>query len=186
MLMPNALSVTNATPAPPNPQLQQQSSGNALAPGPAPQAMGTAPGDAPGQQSAAPPPPPPSHQQTVAALRHFTEIERELTQILKNPDLGKANLRSEIIDGATGLVSRGILSASDAVQQLGTVPDVLFQQKQWVQKHFTQTVQAQTSILAQHAQGFAGQQVPTDPSDPDNHMNVISSLLSQYKGASPQ
>lgn len=177
--MGNALSSGMETPNAPNPQPRaSQSGGNALAM--APPASGTgpqAPGGAPQQ-----PPPPPSHQQTVAALRHFDAIERELMTLLANPDVGKTSMKSEIIDGTTRLVSAGILTPATAVTQLGTVPERPFDQKRWLEIHLQQTIQAADMVLGYHAQAFAGQEMDSSAPSPDNHGRMIAGLASQYQG----
>ena len=60
----------------------------------------------------------------------------ELSTLLKNPDLGKADLKSSIIDGTTKLVAERIIPPNDAVTQLATVPDRPFQQREWIQNHY--------------------------------------------------
>ena len=172
--MGNALSM----PAPPDIGDQANVGGNAL---------GGAPASAPGQgasptQGAAPPAPPPapSHQQTVAALRHFDAVERELTPLLKNPDLGKTNMRAAIIDSMTSLVSNGIMTAPQAVNQLADLPNDPFQQKKWLMQHFATTANAQQSVLAHHQAAFAGQNVDETPPDPDDHVETIQGLKAHY------
>lgn len=163
----NALSSMGGAPPAPNPQ--PDSGGNALA----------SQGPSGGAQAA--PPPPPTHQQTVAALRHFSAIEGELTHILSDPDVGTADMKSKIIDGTTKLVASGILTPASAVGELGTVPDRPFDQKIWLMKHFQQTVQAQSLVLAHHQIG--GPTAPNDePYNPDNHHSIMAGLMGQYRG----
>ena len=128
-------------------------------------------------------PPPPSHQQTVAALRHFDAIEKELTGLLKSPDCGKADIRSEIIDATTALVSKGFMTPADAVSQLSTVPDRPFDQKKWLENHLQQTIQGADVVLAHHGAAFGGQNVDMTPPNPDKHLNTMAGLASQYKGS---
>lgn len=179
--MPNALMSLGGPPPAPNPLPQSMPQGGMpMAAGGPPTASGNPmmPGGAPQQA----PPPPPNHQQTVAALRHFSAIERELTTLLTDPDLGKADMRSKIIDGAASLVSKGIMSAAQAVMQLGTVPDRPFEQKQWVMKNFAQTIQAQTAVAAHYQAGAQNTPMPSEPINPDNHLSDMSGLRSQYQG----
>ena len=171
--MPNALSALGGPPPAPNPQPEGQPSGgmmgNALA--------------APGQQQAPMgPPPAPSHQQTVAALRHFAALERELTTLLKDPDLGKADLKSKIIDGTTGLVAGGYLTPAAAVTELGTVPERPFDQKKWLEQHFAQTIAAANQVLAHHQAAFPGGAPNEGAPSMDNHHDLMQGLASQYQG----
>lgn len=133
------------------------------------------------------PPAPPTHQQVVGAMRHFDAIEKELSALLSDPDVGKADLKSKIIDGTTKLVANRILSPSQAVMQLGTVPERPFDQKQWLQTHLAQTVQAATMILAHHAVGAqqaeaSGQPMDTSPPSPDGHIDAMAGLAQNYRG----
>ena len=183
--MPNALMNLGGPPAAPNPLPQSMPQGGMpMGAGGPPTASGNPmmPGAAPQQ---APPPPPPNHQQTLAALRHFSAIERELTTLLTDPDLGKADMKSKIIDGATSLVADGIVTPAQAVAQLGTVPERPFEQKQWIMKNFSQVVQAQTAVVAQHQAGFANTPMPPpgQVGNPDNHLSDVAGLMAQYNGA---
>lgn len=178
--MANALSDIGGPPPAPDPNAQAlQQAPNALQA----QQVQQMPQGAPGTQAPqgqAQQPPPPSHQQTVAALRHFQAIERELSGLLKDPQLGKADMKSQFIDGATKLVAQGIMSPAEAVSQLGTVPERPFDQKKWVEQHFATTLQAMNSILQHHVAGFAGMPMSDDHGSPDNHSDVIAGLTKQY------
>ncbi len=180
--MGSALNSVGGPPPAPNPT-PQATQPSAMSMAASPMAPG-APSSAPSQQQPAPqPPPPPSHAQTVAALRHFTAIETETKKLLKNPDCGKSNMHSAIIDGMTSLVARGIMTAPEAVKQLGQVPDKPFDQKKWLENAFAQAVQGQTAILALHQHGVMNG-MPNDQTSPspDDHQQHISGLMSQFKG----
>jgi hypothetical protein len=194
--MPSALSANLMPPPAPNPDPQGGGGGGPLsgpalagmgAPGPS-QAGAGAPGAGPG---AAPTPggvmpPPPGRAQTVAALRHFSIIENEVKKLLADPECGKSDLRSEVIDGMTGLVSTGITTAADAVRELSNFPDKPFDQKQWLEAHLSQAVQASNAVLQHHRMAFAGQDMPeNDAYDPDNHAGTMDALTKQYQGAQP-
>ena len=137
---------------------------------------------APGPQPQAAPPPPPNHQQTVAALRHFDAIEKELTLLLKDPSVGRSDMKSEIIDGMTKLVASGFMTPATAITQLATVPERPFDQKKWLETHLMQTIQAANGVLTHHAAGFAGQDVDTSAPNNDNHLGTMNGILGQYKG----
>ena len=165
--MQNALSGMDG--APPAPVQQPQQGGNAV--------QGQGPAPAQGQFPA------PSHQQTVAALKQFDAIEQELTALLSDPDVGKSDLKSKIIDGTTRLVAMGILTPAAAVTQLGTVPEKPFEQRAWLEQHLIQTVVVANHLLEAHAQGFQGQE-PDNMAGPssDGHLDTIAGLMGQYKG----
>ena len=181
--MASALSSVGGPPPAPNPT-PQATQPSPMATALSPMAPG-APGSPTGQQAQPKPPlAPPSHAQTVAALRHFTAIEGEATKLLKNPDCGKSDLRSAIIDSVTRLVSKGITTPADAVKELGNVPDTPFQQKKWLEGVFSQATQAQTAMLALHQHGVMSG-MPNDQTapSPDDHQAHMSGLMSQFKAA---
>jgi hypothetical protein len=167
--MANALSsAIGGTPPAPNPSPL----GNQM-----PQTMGA---QGPGSQQS--PPPPPNHQQTVVALRHFDAIEKELTVLLKDPGLGRADMKSEIIDGVTKLVAGGFLTPAAAITELATVPERPFDQKKWLESHLAQTVQAADGVLGHHGAAFAGQDVDMTPPNNASHLSTMNGLAAQYKG----
>lgn len=137
-----------------------------------------------GPQPGSPQIPTPSHQQTVAALRHFQAIMSELRGLLKHPDLGKSDLKSEIIDGATKLVAKQIISPAQAVAQLSQVPDRPFDQRTWLAQQYTQAEQARDLVLDHHRMGNPAQGDENSPpvSGPENHMSDMAGLMGHYQG----
>src|SRR6185312_10275426 len=107
--------LSSGLPPLPNPEQAQQSSPN---------------------PAALTPPPAPTHGQAVATLRHTHAILDQLQVLLKNPDLGRADLRSQIIDGMTKLVSERIMAPDVAVAQLAKVPDKPLDQRKWAEQLF--------------------------------------------------
>lgn len=161
-------------PPAPRPQDMQPSGGaNALAP-----SMGGQAGPQQGGQRL----PAPSHGETVAALRHFDAIAKEMRGLLHDPSVGRSNMKSKIIDAVTKLVTNRIIPAGTAVEQLGTVPEAPFQQKQWLTNHYEQSLQAMGSVLDHHGNAFRG--VPEEAIDknssPDGHMDMMSGLGEHY------
>lgn len=180
--MANPLQSALQPPPAPNPQPQDPMQGapvNALAPGSGPQQ-----GAPPQQQQQQQPqqPPAPSHAQTVATLRHLHAISQELEALASDPDLGKADIKSKVIDGATKLVGMRILSPSQAVAELGEFPTQPFQQKQWVAKQLSQAQQGMNFVLDHHRAAHAGiKDMPQG--NPDDHMADMNSMMqSHYAG----
>ena len=163
-------------PPAPNPgQTPGQASGGVLSGAPM-QAPAAAPG-APQPQV-----PTPTHGQTVAILRHMDAIQSELAALLKDPAIGKSNLKSKIVDGMANLVAKRIVTPGDAVSQLATVPERPFDQKQWLQKHLMQAVVAKIAALTHHGQAFGGmpEQMVDKTSNPDDHIADMKSAMGHY------
>lgn len=131
--------------------------------------------------------PQPTHAQTVATLRHLGAIKRELMTLMKNPDLGKSDMKSAIIDGVTKLVADRIIPATTAVTKLATVPERPFDQKKFVEQDYLQTMQAESAILDHHRSHSVGAgdyelENKLHSSNPDNHMQDISSMMQAHYG----
>jgi hypothetical protein len=167
-----------APPPAPNPTPQDTSSAF-------PSALATQPM---GAQAQSPQPPqgqtpsPPSHAQTVAAVRHFDMVAKEIEGLLKDPDCGKTDIRSAAIDAITRLVGEGVTSPADAVQQLGNFPDRPFDQKKALENMLAQVDHAATIVLAHHQMAFAGQDLNHPAYNPDNHIELMQGLTKQYGG----
>lgn len=161
-----------------------------MAPPPAPMPQGPLTGGP--QQQGAPqsgppqpqPMPAPSHQQTVAALRHFAAIGKQLEIALKDPDLGKSDVKSAVIDGMTRLVADRIIPPGQAVSQLATFPDRPYEQKQWLIQHYQQTQQARDAVLSHHALANAGGPPAPTPSA-DTHMQDMQGMMAAHYQGQP-
>jgi hypothetical protein len=170
------------TPPAPNPGM-----GNALMSGagpapPAPQQPG--PGGPPQPQPA-----PPTHAQTVAALRHFDAIRKELEIVAKDPALGKSSVKSKIIDGVMRLVAERFMKPVQAVDELSKVPAEPLMQMKWVKTMYAQAQQAENGILDHYgatqphlgtvADHFAGTKGTYNP---DDHQDHLSALAANVRG----
>lgn len=153
----------------------------------APQAAPSQGAQGAGAPQPAGPPPPPSHDQTVAALRHFHAIREELEVLRKNPNLGRADIKSAIIDGATKLVATRIITPGQAVMQLGQVPENPLDQRKWIEQQLASAIQAADMIVDHHrtvgpgSQDFATE-FAASQSSPDKHLETMSGVMGHYSG----
>ncbi len=153
----------------------------------APPAPGPAPGGsvAPGQPQQ--PPAPPTHEQTVAALRHFDAVKQQLGAILKDPAVGKSDMKSKIIDGVTRLVAEGFMPATAAVDELSKVPSDPLQQLHWAQAMMAQTKNAENNILDHYGMGnphfgtVAEHMAMPIKNNRADHLDHIAAMTSNYK-----
>jgi hypothetical protein len=169
------------TPPAPNPGM-----GNALTSGAMPQpAAPQGPGGPAGAQA----PPPPTHAQTVAALRHFDAIRKELEIIAKDPALGKSSVKSKIIDGVMRLVAERFMKPVQAVDELSKVPTEPLLQMKWVKTMYAQAQAAENGILDHYgatqphlgtvADHFAGTKGAYNP---DDHGDHLAAMTANYRG----
>ena len=177
--MAGVLDAGGDQPSVPQPDAAMQQANGVLGSGAMPSPP-TVPGQGQAQQI-----PAPTHGQTVAALRHFDAIQTELAILLKDPAIGKSNLRSKIIDGVTKLVSDRIMTPGSAVAQLASVPDEPFQQRKWLEMHLLQSMVAKMKILSDHGKAFGGtpESQIDKTSSPDDHLADMQGVMGHYGGA---
>ena len=170
----NALTGLTTPAAPQMPQQQPQAGASPAGPPPG----------APQQQPQQPPAP--THAQAVAGLRHYDAIVRVLEGLLKDPALGKTDMKSKFIDGMKRLVADRIMSPAEAVTQLGSVPTDPVEQLKWTRAHFGNALMAENAILDHHRAAFPGGDNSATPADPDNHMQDMQGLMGHYgKSSAP-
>lgn len=159
----------------------------ALPPQPNPDQQGALSGGGPVAPQPSPPmqQPAPSHQQVVASLRHFAAIGKQLEIALKDPDLGKSDIKDKVIDGMTTLVADRIIDPREAVSQLTTFPDRPFEQKQWLLRHLQKVMMARNAILDHHrVSNLPAAEVPPTPSG-DNHMQDMAGMMQAHYPGKP-
>lgn len=147
-----------------------------------------------GPQGGAPgimrPPPAPSHQETVAALRHFHEIQRQLGPLLKNPKIGKSDMKGEVYTVGALLLGDGFMSLPEVMTALKSFPKEPIDQRKWIEQHYNNAVAAQQKVLDDHAAhvgpgsgDFATEWGAKTALDPDMaHGDLMSSIMGHYKG----
>ena len=131
--------------------------------------------------------PAPSHAQTVTALRHFQKVGKALYGLLKNPDLGKADIKKEMIIAATKLVADSVLTPVQSVTLLGHLPDRPYDQKVWLGNLLMQNMQAQVAVLNHHRASNQGTgDLPTEMAQhsdtSDDHLDMMSGMMASHYG----
>lgn len=137
------------------------------------------PHSAPGQQQQMPAP---SHQHVVAALRHFEAIKKPLEAALKDPDLGRVDLKQKIIDGMVELVADRIIAPGAAVKELSTFPERLFDQRGWLLDHLHQALDARDAVLDHHRMTNLPMSAPPPPPSADTHIQDLASMIAGHYG----
>jgi hypothetical protein len=130
-------------------------------------------------------PPAPSHAETVATLRHLQAQLTGLRSLLKNPNLGKSDLKGTIIDSVTRLVASRLVPPSDAVAYLAGVPDAPPAQKKWAMQEYQQAVQARDAVLDHHraanpARGDLAAELMAPRGSIDDHQATIRGMLQAH------
>jgi hypothetical protein len=129
--------------------------------------------------------PAPNHEETVAALRHLWEFEREFKKVLATPDIGKADIKGQVLEMMADVMGEGLVTMPQVLNQLKSFPLEPLQQRQWVEQHLANVRQAGDAILAHHAAAFPwpGNE-PTEANASravTDHTATISGLAGRYK-----
>jgi hypothetical protein len=127
--------------------------------------------------------PMPTHAQVVAGLHRFHEIELASGRLLKDPDVGRKNIRPKVLEMGADLIGRRVMSLPEFMTGIKDFPSAedMLGQKKWLEKLFQSNVQGQVSLLQDHANA------PPEGPDaaqwtPDSHSEHMAGLISKYPG----
>jgi hypothetical protein len=150
------------------------------------------PGGAPGGGGGAPGmgAPAPDNQTTVAAIRHLGEFQRRWKTILETPNIGKVDVKGQVIEAMADLLGESFISLPQSLTLLKSLPTDPLQQRQWIEKHYADDQKAAVMLLQHHAAAFPrdGSEPlpPRAPRDAKNHVSMMSGLSDHYKARSPR
>lgn len=174
--------------------LQQQALGQMTGQGGAP-AGGLAPGGAP-QQGKPQTPKPPTVQEAGAMFYHLITFQKEFLKILRDPDIGKKDIKGPIMDMMASTVAEGLVTLPQVMQQLKTLPSDPLAQRQWVEKHYANAKQASITILDHFGQNFPDTEIrPVVPfeayramyhhledANDGKHQDIMQQMTARYGG----
>lgn len=127
--------------------------------------------------------PAPTHAETVAGLHRCREIEKASERLLKDPNVGKSNIRPKVLEMGADLIANHTMTLSQFMSGLQGFPSAedLLGQKKWLERLRDTNIQGQVSLLQDHANA------PPEAADapqwsPDTHDQHINSLISKYPG----
>lgn len=100
------------------------------------------------------PPPAPSAAQTLAAMKHFAVMKKNLERLMNDPAVGKSNVRPKIFDMAAKMLGDGFMTLPRLMNEIKTLPTDPTEQKKWLMKHLEQVTQAEQAVAVQHADAF--------------------------------
>jgi hypothetical protein len=172
--MPDLSSLIAQPQAPQSPQMQQGMPGQ----------MPGAPGGIP--MAAAPAKPPaPDYQQTASAVYHLSEFQRKYKKLLSDPEIGRKNMRPEMLEMMADVLGEGLATLPQIMSQVKDFPTEPLQQKQYIEKHFQQAQAATVAILQHHAAAFPRN--GTEPIPPvnvggDDHHAVLGGMMGSHYG----
>lgn len=96
-------------------------------------------------------PAPPSEEQIATMLEHLGRFQREWISLLKIPDIGKKDIKGDIMEMMADTMGEGYVTLAQVMNQLKDLPTTPLGQKQWVQEHLRKAEQATSILLEQSA-----------------------------------
>ena len=125
--------------------------------------------------------PTPTHAQTVAGLHRCHEIEKASQRLLKDPDVGKKNIRPKVLEMGADLIGKKVMTLPELMTGIKDFPssEDALGQKKWLERLYQSNVQGQIALLQDHANAPPEDQ----PSQwtPDNHAEHMSALANMYQ-----
>lgn len=163
--------------------LPQAASGNDTSGPPIPQ--GALGGMLTQQSEPSRPNPAPSYPQVMAAMHRFTAIRKVLTPLLKDPKLGREDVRDKVLDAAATLISQRVLTVAEAMNEVSKkMPTQPADQQLWLKKLVQNTMLAQDKVMDDyHA---SGQNWKNDEANtelkfkPDSYGEHMQGLMKHY------
>lgn len=134
-------------------------------------------------------PPAPDYATTVAALRHLGEFQRHWRSVMATPGFGQKDIKGAIIDMMADVMGEGLISLSQVMSLLKSLPTDPLKQRQFVEQHLQNDEKAAVMILQHHAAAFP----QINPGDiqaaqgkPANHLAMMKGLADHYKARTPK
>jgi hypothetical protein len=128
--------------------------------------------------------PAPNAKMTNAILRHMRIFSQAYEGLLKNDDIGKADIKGPFIEAMAKLLGGGMMSLPQTMQLMKSFPEDPLQQRQWVQQHYAQDRQAALMTVMQHAKAFPmmDSAQPLNPRDGSyDHQSAMAEAIGHYK-----
>jgi hypothetical protein len=120
-------------------------------------------------------------QQLIAGLHHLNAFQKQFSPILKNPELGKSNIRPKIFDASAALIGQGIFSVPDVMNGIKDLPDDPLGQKKWLEQKLSGTMMAEKKLVSDYIGQGPGPEPQGPEWSPDNHTEHMGGLMSNYK-----
>lgn len=120
-------------------------------------------------------------QQVIAGLHHLGAFQKQFGPLLKNPGIGKTNIRPKIFDAAASLIAERTYTVPEVMNGIKDLPDEPLEQKKWLETKLANAAMAEKKLVADYiAQGPGAE--PDGPDwSLDSHRDHIGGLMGNYK-----
>ena len=120
-------------------------------------------------------------QQLIAGLHHLNAFQKQFSPLLRNPDLGKSNVRPKIFDASAALIGQGIFSVPEVMNGIKDLPDDPLGQKKWLEQKLSSTMMAEKKLVSDYIAQGPGQEPEGPEWSMDNHKEHMGGLMGNYK-----
>ena len=130
---------------------------------------------------------PPSHHETVAMLQHITAFDRRWRQILSNPEIGKTNVRGQVMDAFADLMADDYCTLPQVMGALKTLPTDPLEQKQWLEQHVANDQKAMATVLDHYgtsrppAGSYEDEMAAAQQEPPASRSDLVNGVVGRYK-----
>ena len=119
-------------------------------------------------------------QQLIAGLHHLNAFQKQFSPLLKNPELGKGNVRPKIFDASAALIGQGIFSVPEVMKGIKDLPDDPLGQKKWLEQKLSGVMMAEQKLISDYIGQGPGQDTGPEYT-PDSHREHMTGLMGNYK-----
>ncbi len=128
---------------------------------------------------------PPSHQETTAILQHLSYFRQRWASILKDPEIGTKNVRSEVYDMYADALADDYGTLPQIMGTLKSLPTNPLEQKQWLESKVQQVDKAKRGVLDHYLAtapppgSFQEEMAKAGP--PGDRASLVRGAISRYK-----
>lgn len=120
-------------------------------------------------------------QQLIAGLHHLNAFQQQFSPLLRNPEIGKSNVRPKIFDASASLIGQGIFSVPEVMNGIKDLPDDPLGQKKWIEKKLSDAMMAEKKMVSDYIGQGPGQEPEGPEWSMDNHKDHMAGLMGNYK-----
>jgi len=119
--------------------------------------------------------------QVIAGLHHLDAVQKAVSPLLRNPALGKSNIRPKLFDAMATLIGQGTMTVPEVINGIKDLPDDPFEQKKWLEQKMMQTAQAEQKLISDYIAQGPGPEPQGPEWSPETHKDHMAGLLGNYK-----
>ena len=127
---------------------------------------------------------PPSHHEAVALLQHISAFDQRWREILKDPEIGKGNVRGKVYDMMADMMGEDYATLPQVMGLLKSMPTEPLEQKHWIEEHVANDQKAMQAVVQHHAQASPPPgkwQDEMAAAAPGDRASLVNGVVARYK-----